>query len=127
MQQHAPARKILIVDDNEDIRRVIDFALRGYNYELYKAADGASALKLCESQTPEIVILDIQMPGDMDGIEVCRRLHEQSGGRPQVIMISALSDQAHIDDAYRAGASAYLVKPFFTLDLIHAIKQSSLN
>lgn len=104
-----PARKILIVDDDADVRRLFCHALRE-EYAVRAATDGRSALKAARLWAPDLVLLDILMPG-LDGYETCRRLKSSLANPPQIIMVSAKSAADELTRAFQAGADDYLIKP----------------
>ncbi len=109
-------KKILIVDDDRSIRELL-MALLRRDHELTEADCGEAALELAEEFAPDLVLLDIMMPG-IDGYETCRRLKSQpSGGRMQVIMVSGKSSREEQLRAYEVGADDYIVKPFDPLEL----------
>lgn len=112
-------KKILIVDDHADIRRLIRLTLEFERYDIVEAADGPSALALAASTRPDVVLLDVMMPGDVDGLEVCRRIKADVAlGGAKVIMLSARGQARDREAGLQAGADAYLVKPFSPLQLI---------
>ncbi len=109
-------KKILIVDDDRSIRELLTALLRR-DHDLAEAACGEEALELVETFAPDLVLLDIMMPG-IDGYETCRRLKsEPQGGRMQVIMVSSKSSRQEQLRAYEVGADDYVVKPFDPLEL----------
>jgi len=115
-------RVVLVVDDDSAIRRVVRTVLEADNFEVVEAADGPAALLLLEAingRGPEAVVLDIMMPG-IDGIEVCRRIDHE---RVKVIMLSARDDADTRDSAAKAGADAYLTKPFSAIELLDAVEK----
>ena len=117
-----PKRVVLVVDDDSAIRRVVRTVLEADNFEVVEAADGPAALLLLEAingRGPEAVVLDIMMPG-IDGIEVCRRIDHD---RVKVVMLSARDDADTRDRAAKAGADAYLTKPFSAIELLDAVEK----
>ena len=119
----AARRVVLIVDDEAVTREVVEAMLELEDLEVHTAHDGDAALSVAAAVRPDLVLLDIMMPG-LDGFDVCRQLHETYGGdAPRVVMLSARAD----DDARRlaaeAGASAYLVKPFSAFDLFRVVEE----
>jgi CheY-like chemotaxis protein len=115
-------RVVLVVDDDEAIRRVVRTVLEADNCDVVEAADGPAALLLLEAimgRGPDAVVLDIMMPG-IDGIEVCRRIDHD---RIKVIMLSARDDPATRDQAAKAGADAYITKPFSAIELLDALEK----
>ena len=115
-------RVVLVVDDDSAIRRVVRTVLEADNFEVVEAADGPAALLLLDAingRGPEAVVLDIMMPG-IDGIEVCRRIDHN---RVKVVMLSARDDADTRDRAAKAGADAYLTKPFSAIELLDAVEK----
>lgn len=110
-------KPILVVDDDLDIRQVLQDRLESYGYSVATAADGRTALEMLERLTPRGVFLDIRMPG-MDGLEVLGRIRARHPTIP-VVIITAASAGDKVISAVRAGAQAYLLKPFDTLQLKH--------
>lgn len=116
-------KKILIVDDHADIRRLIRMTLEFEDYEIREAADGDAALQAAQEMQPDLVLLDVMMPGSVNGLEVCRRLRSglPAGSGPRVIMLSARGQASDREAGLQAGADTYLVKPFSPLQLISCI------
>ena len=101
---------ILVVDDEPQIRKLLSTGLSGYGHEVIAAADGAAALALVAQRRPDLVVLDIHLGREPDGLEVCRRLREWS--RVPIIMLSVRGDERTKVQALDAGADDYLTKPF---------------
>jgi DNA-binding response OmpR family regulator len=122
VNEGAQKRVVLVVDDDSAIRRVVRTVLEADNFDVVEAADGPAALLLLEAingRGPEAVVLDIMMPG-IDGIEVCRRIDHD---RVKVVMLSARDDADTRDRAAKAGADAYLTKPFSAIELLDAVEK----
>ncbi len=102
--------KILVVDDEPQIRRQLKIGLNGYGYDVLTAANGQDALTMAAQHSPDMIILDISLGSEPDGIEVCRRLREWS--KIPVIMLSVHSEEKTKVSALNAGADDYLTKPF---------------
>lgn len=114
--------KLLIVDDNQDLRKMLRIALAPGGYQLFEAADGASAIQLANAQRPDVVLLDVTMPGALDGFRVCELIKS----RPElehalVIMLTALDGPAARNKGKRVKADHYLTKPFSLLHLLDVI------
>ena len=107
-------QRILIVDDDTEIREGLRILLSGENYTILEAADGKQALEQM-SDTIDLVILDIMMP-KLDGIEMLRRLREE-GNRAHVVFLTAYSDFSYAQSALKLGAADYLLKPFSRQDI----------
>lgn len=111
--------RVLVVDDDQTIRNVLRVMLAFEGCQVVDAPDGESALAISAAVRPDIVILDVTMPG-MGGIEVCRQL-KSSPHPPRVVMLTA---RDHPDDERRgrdAGADAYLKKPFSPLEVLEMV------
>lgn len=105
-------KKILLADDEEDVRTIVKMFLEGEGYEVVTAFDGLEALSLAETEAPDVILLDVMMPV-MSGIEVTRRLKASTGtSQIPVIMLSAASQTDSIRQGIAAGARDYVVKPF---------------
>lgn len=109
------APRVLVVDDEPQIRRSLRVALRANGYEVDEAATGEAALDLVAVRPPELIILDLGLP-DMDGVQVCRRLREWTS--VPVIVLSAHSDDAAKVRALDEGADDYVTKPFSVPELL---------
>jgi two-component system response regulator MprA len=115
------AERILVVDDEF---KIVDFVRRGLVYEGYEvdvAYDGATGLAQARQQPPDLVILDIMMPG-IDGLEVCRRLRATEGGEVPILMLTAKDSVPDRVAGLDAGADDYLVKPFAFDELLARIR-----
>jgi DNA-binding response OmpR family regulator len=117
--------RILVADDDHELRALTGFALRNAGFEVVAAGDGTSALKIFESEPLALIILDIMMPGT-DGFTVCEAVRTRSA--TPVIMLSARNSEDDIVRALEIGADDYLTKPFSPRTLlarIHAILRRS--
>jgi len=116
-------KTILVVDDHADIRRLIRLTLEFEDYDIHEAANGEAALYMAQALRPDLVLLDVMMPGPMNGLDVCRQLRSTAaaGAAPRVIMLSARGQVSDREAGLQAGAEAYLVKPFSPLQLIDCI------
>ena len=112
-------KTVLIVDDHADIRRLIRMTLEFEDFDILEAADGAAALRMTETIWPDVVLLDVMMPGEIDGLEVCRRMKANPAlAGVKMIMLSARGQARDREAGLQAGADAYMVKPFSPLQLI---------
>ena len=115
--------KVLIVDDQIDIRRMISITL-GDSFELLEAEDGVTALELIRLHKPDVVLLDVMMPGDIDGLQVLQIIRaEPQIKNTRVIMVSAKGQVTDSELGMQMGANAYFVKPFSPLQLLVAINE----
>ena len=118
-----PRKRVLIVDDDQEIRFLIRTTLEFSDYDIHEAKNGPDAMRLVKMLKPNVIILDILMPGDFDGFEVCRRIKlNQLLANTRVILLSAMSDKEYFIKGGVAGADAYLVKPFSPVSLIDTLK-----
>jgi two-component system KDP operon response regulator KdpE len=115
----ASGPRILIVDDEEQLRRALRRALAGHGYSVREAGDGASALREFEAFRPDVVLLDLLLP-DLPGIEVCRRLREAFD--TPIIVLSVAGDEATKIAALDEGADDYLTKPFAAGELLARVR-----
>jgi two-component system OmpR family response regulator len=112
--------KILVVDDEIVLREMLADALRIANFETCEAADAAEALKVIRTETPDLVVCDINMPGD-SGYDLLQKLRESSNETP-VILLTARSERADITQGLKLGADDYLTKPFGLEELLLRVK-----
>jgi DNA-binding response OmpR family regulator len=116
----APAVKpriVLVVDDDDMIRRLVRTVLEADDYDVVEARNGDIALELANEAHPVVVLLDIMMPG-IDGVEVCRRLDHES---VKVVILTARDDPALETACREAGADAFLTKPFSSVELVDLV------
>lgn len=115
-------KKIVVVDDHADIRRLIRMTLEFEDYEVHEAADGESALRLTRELRPDLLLLDVMMPGALDGLQVCAAVRADADlSHVHVMLLSARGQARDREAGMQAGAHAYLVKPFSPLQLIDRI------
>ncbi len=112
-------RKILVVDDEAQIIRVMRRILSAHNYDIRTAGDGKSALEVFHDWQPDLVVTDLQMP-NMSGLELCRKLGEISD--VPIIVLSVRDEEKTIVEALDAGADDYITKPFSTNELLARIR-----
>ena len=106
-----PTFKILLVDDEEDLLELLQYALTRAGYDVVTALDGVAGLKKAREERPDLIVLDIMMPR-MDGIELCNRLREDAHLRlTPILMLTARSDESDEIEGLEAGADDYIPKP----------------
>ena len=110
------ASRVLVVDDDPTVSDVVRRYLERAEYEVVLAADGQSALDAVHAQRPDLVVLDLMLPG-IDGLEVCRRLRRDDPDLP-VVMLTALGDEADRVVGLSLGADDYVTKPFSPRELV---------
>jgi DNA-binding response OmpR family regulator len=108
---------VLVVDDEPTIVEVVARYMERAGYETLEAADGLEALQLAERRRPDLIVLDVMLPG-IDGIEVMRRLHERPGKPVPVILLTARGEESDRLVGLRRGADDYVVKPFSPAELV---------
>ncbi|HEX8004668.1 MAG TPA: response regulator [Mycobacteriales bacterium] len=113
-------RVVLVVDDEAITREVVTAMLELEDVEVHSASSGEDALAKAADVRPDLVLLDVMMPG-LDGFEVCRRLTAEPAP-PTIVMLTAKADDESRRVAAAAGASAYLVKPFSARDLFKVVE-----
>jgi two-component system, OmpR family, KDP operon response regulator KdpE len=113
------APSVLMVDDDPNVVRSLRAALESHGYTVRSAPNGAIALDECTAERPDVVLLDLALPG-MDGVEVCRRLRAWS--RVPIVVLSARVHEAQKVQALDAGADDYVTKPFGTEELLARIR-----
>ncbi|MEM7056623.1 MAG: response regulator transcription factor [Pseudomonadota bacterium] len=112
------AHSILVVDDDPHIREVVCFALEKAGMQTHAAADGAAALQYADANSPDLIVLDINMP-EMDGLEMCRRLRQSSD--VPVLFLSSRDDEIDRVLGLELGADDYVTKPFSPRELVARI------
>ena len=113
------AEKILVVDDEVSLQETLTYKLEKEGYQVEVAGDGLTALELARSTNPDLVILDVMLPG-MDGFEVCRTLRQETN--IPVLMLTARDDEIDRVVGLEVGADDYLPKPFSMRELIARVK-----
>ena len=115
--------KILLVDDEPNILVAIDFLLTKEGYQIQKAFDGQQAIEKVESFHPNIIILDVMMPG-LDGFEVARRVRHMDGNDDiKIIFLTAKGTTQDKMKGYSTGGEYYLIKPFDNDELVDLVKE----
>jgi DNA-binding response OmpR family regulator len=115
----APLRRVLVVDDDDDIRLLLEELLRGAGYDVATATDGRAALRVFHTTSADLVVLDLSMP-ELDGFETLERLRDLSD--VPVILLTARGGEIDKVRGFRAGADDYVVKPFGRQELLARIE-----
>jgi two-component system alkaline phosphatase synthesis response regulator PhoP len=114
--------KILVVEDEADIIEIIAYNLSREGFRVLSSRNGEEALDLARSQEPDLVLLDLMLPG-MDGIEVCRQLKDEPrGAELPIIMVTAKGEESDVVLGLGVGADDYIVKPFSPRELVARVK-----
>jgi two-component system phosphate regulon response regulator PhoB len=117
-----PGKKILIVEDHEDTRELLEYNLSASGFEVRAVRDGTAALEVVRPFQPDLVLLDLMLPG-MDGLEICRKLKKNPDtSATPVIMLTAKGEEVDRIVGLELGADDYVVKPFSPRELILRIK-----
>ena len=111
--------RILVVDDDTALAEMIGIVLRTEGFEPHFCEDGGTAVDAFRSAKPDLVLLDLMLPG-LSGIDVCARIREESG--VPIIMLTAKSDTADVVKGLESGADDYVVKPFNPKELVARIR-----
>ena len=111
--------RIMVVDDDTAISEMIGIILRGEGYEPEFASDGAEAIELFRTMRPDLVLLDLMLPG-IDGIQVCAAIRAESG--VPIIMLTAKGETADVVQGLESGADDYVVKPFNPKELVARVR-----
>ncbi len=117
---NAPEARLLVVEDEPNIRELLSTSLRFAGFEVHTAGDGASALKLAEQAKPDLLVLDVMLP-DMDGFAVTRRLRDQ-GRRMPVVFLTARDDTGDKVTGLTVGGDDYVTKPFSLEEVVARIR-----
>ena len=118
-EQKSMKARILVVDDDEALAEMIGIVLRNDGFDPVFCADGAQALEVFRSSKPDLVLLDLMLPG-MDGIEVCRQIRAESD--LPIVMLTAKSDTADVVRGLESGADDYVPKPFKPAELVARVR-----
>ena len=112
---------VLVADDDPDIRDLVVFKLEQAGFSVRAVADGNAALEVLEATTPDLVVLDVMMPG-LSGLDVLRQIRaEQRLESVKVLLLTARARDTDVDDGYNTGADEYVTKPFSPRELLHRV------
>jgi two-component system, OmpR family, phosphate regulon response regulator PhoB len=116
-------RKLLIADDESGIRSLVRMTLERDSYEILEASDGEEAIALARKHHPEVVLLDVMMPG-LSGFDVCRALKDDPAtAEATVVMLTARAQDSDREQGVAAGADDYFTKPFSPIALLRKVDQ----
>jgi CheY-like chemotaxis protein len=118
------AKKILLVDDSATSRLTNRMVISSKtSHEVVTAASGEDALKLVDSEKPDLILMDVMMPG-IDGLEVCRRLRqEQATAKLPIVLLTFLVDESSVSQGLESGCTVYLKKPIGEEDLLGTLRK----
>jgi DNA-binding response OmpR family regulator len=115
--------KLLVAEDEKDVRELIEIILRHHGFEVISVSDGREAIAAASQQQFDLILLDVRMPR-LDGYEACRRLRQMESTRNvPIIMLSALGQESEKAEGLEAGADEYVVKPFTPVSLVHVVNR----
>jgi CheY-like chemotaxis protein len=118
---------VLLCDDEEVLRQLVRATLANDDYSIVEASDGEESLELARSHRPDLIVLDMMMPG-RSGLEVLRELRaDPATAATPVIMLTARARESDRNEAASAGADRYLAKPFSPLELISVVEELVAN
>ncbi len=115
-------KKIIFIEDEEDVRNAVQFVLEAEGYEFYSASNGPEGIAKITKYNINMLLLDIMMP-HMDGFEVCRAIKSEPAINLPVVFISAKAEAADIARGFALGADDYIIKPFDPSDLLLRLKR----
>lgn len=116
-------RTLLIAEDEDGIRSLVKMTLARNEYEILEAVDGEEALALARKHRPELILLDVMMPG-LTGFEVCRAIKDDPAtAQATVVMLSARTQEADREQGMASGADDYFTKPFSPIALLRKIDE----
>lgn len=123
MSKEIKSKKILIIEDQADIRKLVKMTVNINDCEVYEASDAESGFAMVKAIKPDIILLDIMMPGEINGLQLCVILKsdERFKGIP-IVMVTARGQLADKRAGLEAGADAYISKPFSPIKLIETVE-----
>jgi len=117
-------KKILIVDDQLEIRELVNITLRLEDYRIFEAKTGQEAIEITKAENPDLIIMDIMMQGETNGLEATRIIKNDPETKDcKIIILSSKGQKIDIKKGAEAGAEGYFVKPFEPLDLIAKVEE----
>lgn len=117
-------KKILIVDDQKEVRELVEVTLNIGDYKIIQAENGKTAVEIARSELPDLILLDVQMPGEMDGFDVCETLkNDPETAGITIIMLTAMGQEIDKERGDKAGCDGYYTKPFSPLELMNKVEE----
>jgi CheY-like chemotaxis protein len=118
-------KKILIVDDQKEVLELMEATLTMENYQILKATNGKEAVDIAKAEKPDMIIMDIMMPGETDGLEATLTLkNDPETSACPIILLTAKAQKDDIKKGFAAGADDYFTKPFSPLELIRKVEET---
>ena len=115
------SKLVLIAEDRPELRTLVNITLSSDGYDIIECSTAHEVMNVALDKNPHLILMDIDMPGEYDGIEATRMLSKHPDSTSPVIMLTAARDKA--DAASKAGAVAYLTKPFSPIELLQCVQQ----
>ena len=116
-------KTVLIVEDQADIRKLIKLTLSQTGLALFEADNGDEGYRMVQDLRPDVVLLDVMMPGHLDGLQICTRIKATPElAAMRVVMLTARSQGTDVMTGFQCGADAYLTKPFSPLELLETVQ-----
>lgn len=116
-------KNVLVIDDQVTVRRLVEMTLQAHGINVLQAESGEKGVEVAQRESPDLIIMDIMMPGGMDGFETVHVLRNQEGIRDcPIIMLTAKDQKPERERAFEAGVDDYLAKPFKLKDLIRKVE-----
>jgi two-component system alkaline phosphatase synthesis response regulator PhoP len=120
-------KKILVIEDDPATSRLVDYSLRHEGYQVITSSNGLEGLRKARSESPDLIILDVMLPG-MDGFEICHRLRaEPDTLKLPILMFSAKAQEIDKDTGIKVGADDYLTKPSAPAEIVRRVKKLLLK
>lgn len=117
-------KKVLIVDDRQEVRELVEVTLRVKEYQIIAATNAKEAVEMVRAEKPDLTLMDINMPGGMDGLEATRILKNDPETKEcPIVMLTAKGQKTDIEKGFEAGAEDYFIKPFSPLELIKKVEE----
>jgi len=117
-------KKILIVDDQSEIRELLDITLKSENYDIFQAESGQKAIEIAKREKPDLIIMDIAIPGGIEGIETTQILkNDPETKNCKIIMLTGRGIETNRKKSLDAGADDFFAKPFSPLALIKKVEE----
>ncbi|MCK4274797.1 MAG: response regulator [Dehalococcoidales bacterium] len=116
-------KKILVIEDDPAISRLVDYSLRHEGYTVLSASNGLEGIRKAHNEAPDLIILDVMLPG-MDGFEICHRLRaETDTAQLPILMFSAKAQEVDKDTGLKVGADDYLPKPAAPVEIVSRVEK----
>jgi len=124
IRRNQQVKKILIVDDQAEVRELVAVTLGMGNYTILQADNGEDAIAVVRAKKPDLTIMDVTMPGKYNGFEATRVLKDDAETKEcKIIILTARGQENDIEEGQKAGADDYFIKPFSPLELIRKVEE----